>query len=93
MTRRAYSVSEVAQQLGVSERTVRRMADDGRLRVVKLGRLIRVPADALEVLLDVPAVRPKQSARSRAATAWLDSIRESGPPAVPVRSAPDSRTA
>jgi len=65
--------------LGMSTRTVQRMADDGRLRVIRIGRLVRVPADALAALLgEKPTIKPKISATERAAVAWLDSLLESG---------------
>ena len=43
-----WSVREAAQQLGgVSTRTVSRMIERGELPVVRVGRLLRVPADAV----------------------------------------------
>lgn len=40
------TVPQVAENWQVSERTVRRMIADGRLRVVRLGRSIRIPPEA-----------------------------------------------
>jgi excisionase family DNA binding protein len=41
-------MDEAARQLGdVSPRTVRRMVDRGELPTVKVGRLVRIPADAV----------------------------------------------
>jgi excisionase family DNA binding protein len=44
-------VAEVAKRLRVDPRTVRRMIDRGDLRGVRVGRLYRVPVDALEAYL------------------------------------------
>lgn len=37
-----FSVKEVAQELGVSERTVRRWICEGQLRAHRFGRIVRV---------------------------------------------------
>ena len=50
---RALSLEDVAQRLDVHVSTVRRMLKDGRLKGVKLGRVIRVPVTELERVLDV----------------------------------------
>ena len=42
-----WSLDETAKQLAVSKRTVRRLIDSGQLPVCHIGRLIRVPADAV----------------------------------------------
>ncbi len=42
-----YSVKEVAQQCGLSEKTVRRMVESGRLRSLRAGRSIRISHDEL----------------------------------------------
>ena len=50
---RLYSVTETAEILNVSEKTVRRMIEDGRLRHVTIGRLIRItPADFEDFIRD-----------------------------------------
>jgi excisionase family DNA binding protein len=47
MSNRPYrTAAEVAQELGVSLRTVRRWVADGRLRVTRVGRSVRIPVDA-----------------------------------------------
>jgi len=43
------TVSQVAENWRVSQRTVRRMIADGRLPVVRLGRAVRVPAKAVSL--------------------------------------------
>jgi excisionase family DNA binding protein len=45
------TVPEVAEILRVSPRTVRRMIDDKRLPVVRLGRAVRVRLEALAALI------------------------------------------
>jgi len=42
-----WSVNEVARQLDISSRTVFRLIERGELPRVKLGRLVRVPAEAV----------------------------------------------
>ncbi len=44
-------VSEAADILRLSPRTVRRMIDDGRLPVVRFGRAVRIRPAALAALL------------------------------------------
>jgi excisionase family DNA binding protein len=41
---RLLTVVQVAENWQVSQRTVRRMIDDGRLPVVRLGRAVRISA-------------------------------------------------
>ena len=38
------TVRQVAENWQLSERTVRRMTEDGRLPVVRIGRAVRIPA-------------------------------------------------
>ncbi|BDD83454.1 hypothetical protein TPB0596_32170 [Tsukamurella pulmonis] len=46
------SISQAAQQLGVSERTIRRRVADGTLRARRFGpRLIRIEAAALDEVM------------------------------------------
>ena len=50
MTERAFlTVPQAAKVLQVSDVTVRRMIDRGELRARRCGRLIRIPADALDL--------------------------------------------
>lgn len=51
-TRRTYTIKEVAQMLGVCERTVKRRWQDGTFpRPIKgLGRVVRFAADAIDRL-------------------------------------------
>jgi excisionase family DNA binding protein len=43
------TVSQVAENWRVSQRTVRRMIADGRLPVVRLGRAVRIPTKAMSL--------------------------------------------
>jgi excisionase family DNA binding protein len=38
------TVRQVAENWQVSERTVRRMTEDGRLPVIRIGRAVRIPS-------------------------------------------------
>ena len=49
--RLAYSMREVGQLIGMCERSVWSLVQSGQLRAVKLGRLVRIPADAVAELL------------------------------------------
>jgi excisionase family DNA binding protein len=40
------TVQQVAGDWQVSQRTIRRMIADGRLRVIRIGRAVRIPANA-----------------------------------------------
>jgi len=51
LERKAYSPKEVQEMLGISQTTVYRWLESGRLPAVKIGKLWRIPADALEELL------------------------------------------
>lgn len=48
---RAYTLPEAAERLGVSTRTLQRMAAKGDLRLARLGSATRVPASELARLL------------------------------------------
>jgi excisionase family DNA binding protein len=46
------TASEVAEILNISVRSVRRMIDDGRLSVVRIGRAVRVRPEAIAALIE-----------------------------------------
>jgi excisionase family DNA binding protein len=50
-----YSVKEVAQQCHLSEKTIRRHIESGRLRIQRVGRAIRIPHAELLIFLGLPA--------------------------------------
>ena len=43
------TVRQVAENWQVSERTIRRMIGDGRIRVVRIGRAVRIPGKAVKL--------------------------------------------
>ncbi|HYN55567.1 MAG TPA: helix-turn-helix domain-containing protein [Motilibacterales bacterium] len=49
---------EVQELLHIDRSTVYRMAEDGRLPAIRVGRSWRFPADRIEALLDTPAADP-----------------------------------
>ena len=51
--RLAYSMREHADLMGVSERTVYAWIKSGKLRAIKIGRLVRIPHDAAMEMLEV----------------------------------------
>jgi excisionase family DNA binding protein len=53
-----FTVREVAGQLGVHPETIRRLIHDGRLDAVRVGRVLRVDADALQGFLARQRVKP-----------------------------------
>jgi excisionase family DNA binding protein len=50
--RLAYSMREHADAMGVSERTVYAWIKTGKLRALKIGRLVRIPHDAAMEMLE-----------------------------------------
>jgi excisionase family DNA binding protein len=50
-TRRAVTVMEAARTLGVSRVHAYRLVADGTLPSFRLGRVVRIPADAIEAML------------------------------------------
>jgi excisionase family DNA binding protein len=52
------TVRQVAGQLGVHPETVRRLIHAGRLRAVRVGRVLRVDAAEVDVFLARQRVRP-----------------------------------
>ncbi len=51
--RLAYSMQEVADLYGVSDRTVYTWIKTGKLRAIKVNRLVRIPREAVAELLEV----------------------------------------
>lgn len=48
----AYTIRECAEALRISERTVRRAIAAGKLQVIRVGRLVRVPAESLRQFVE-----------------------------------------
>lgn len=61
VTESLYSVRQVADTLGVHPETIRRLIHDGRLEAVRIGRVLRVDADALAGFVARQRVKPVRS--------------------------------
>jgi excisionase family DNA binding protein len=59
----AYTDAEVSSLLRVSKRTVYRLRKSGALRAVRIGRAVRIPADALAQFLQLQTERPQVGGR------------------------------
>ncbi len=58
-----YTIKEVQATLKVSQATIYRMVYDGRLPHIRIGKLVRVPAEAVRELIEKgvePANTPKR---------------------------------
>lgn len=53
-----YSVRQVADTLGVHPETIRRLIHDGRLDAVRIGRVLRVEANALAGFVARQRIKP-----------------------------------
>ena len=51
-TRRFYTVSEIAERLHLSTRTIRRLIERGELDAYRIGRLIRISPDGLQRFIE-----------------------------------------
>ncbi len=47
-----FSIAAAAELLGISKRTVERRISDGSIRVLRLGRVVRIPVSELHRLID-----------------------------------------
>ena len=54
------SVRDVAEQLGVHPETIRRLIHDGRLDAVRVGRVLRVHREAVDLFLARQRVKPSR---------------------------------
>ncbi len=58
------SVDEVAELLGTTVRFPRRLIEERRIRFVKVGRHVRIPASALVEFIESGTVEPRRVRRS-----------------------------
>ncbi|MFF3412818.1 excisionase family DNA-binding protein [Streptomyces sp. NPDC002742] len=58
MTEQHLSVDQVAELLGTSVRFPRRLIEERRIRYVKVGRHVRIPASAVDEFLAARTVEP-----------------------------------
>ena len=54
LERRAWTIREVAQQLGIPIRTAYHAAQVGEIRAVRIGGRVLVPVDEIDRLLEQP---------------------------------------
>jgi excisionase family DNA binding protein len=54
------SVRDVAEQLGVHPETIRRLIHNGRLDAVRVGRVLRVHREAVDLFLARQRVKPSR---------------------------------
>ncbi len=64
-TKRLYSLEEVAEQLDVSAKTVRRLIAANHLRGTYVGRQVRVRPEDLDFYLEGAASKPQTLLRMR----------------------------
>jgi excisionase family DNA binding protein len=76
MEDRNLSLSAVAGTLGVSERTVRRWIQSGKLRAYKPGRDYRIPQSAVRELVEESEISPKALRRSSLEPSLLNGLEE-----------------
>ncbi|MDO0935006.1 helix-turn-helix domain-containing protein [Streptomyces sp. DG2A-72] len=65
MADRLLTVAEAGEMLGTSERFVRRLVAERRIRYVKLGRPVRIPESAVAEYIDARTVEPVRRTRAR----------------------------
>ncbi|MFE7937527.1 excisionase family DNA-binding protein [Streptomyces griseoincarnatus] len=65
MNDRYLSVDQVAELLGTSVRFPRRLIEERRIRYVKIGRYVRIPASAVEEFITSHTVEPRRRPRAR----------------------------
>ena len=52
LERKAYSPREVQEMLGIGKATIYRWLYSGKIKAVKIGKMWRIPAEAVEELLN-----------------------------------------
>jgi excisionase family DNA binding protein len=76
MEERHVPLSTVAGRLGVSERTVRRWIQAGKLKATRPGRDYRIPESAVQALIEEGEVSPKALRRSSLEPTLLNGLEE-----------------
>lgn len=64
MNDRYLSVDQVAELLGTTARFPRRLVEERRIRYVKVGRHVRIPASAVEEFITAHTVEPIRPCRA-----------------------------
>lgn len=62
---RLLTVVQAAESLNTSQRFVRRLVDERRIRFVHVGRHVRIPASALDAFIEAGTVEPVLVRRGR----------------------------
>lgn len=57
------TLDQAGERLGTGVRFARRLVAERRIRFVKLGRHVRIPADALQEFIDQSTVQPMRPLR------------------------------
>ncbi|MEU2863538.1 excisionase family DNA-binding protein [Streptomyces mirabilis] len=65
MTDRYLSVDQVAALLGTTTRFPRRLIEERRIRYVKVGRHVRIPASAVDEFIESHTIEPIRRPRAR----------------------------
>ncbi|MCT9109159.1 excisionase family DNA-binding protein [Streptomyces mirabilis] len=65
MTDRYLSVEQVAALLGTTARFPRRLIEERRIRYVKVGRHVRIPASAVDEFIESHTIEPIRRPRAR----------------------------
>jgi excisionase family DNA binding protein len=60
---RLLNVNEVAELLGTTVRFPRRLIEERRIRFVKVGRHVRIPASALAEFIEAGTIEPRRRRR------------------------------
>lgn len=45
-----YSIDEVAEILGLSSQTIRKLVKEGRIKAIRLGHAYRIPMESIQAL-------------------------------------------
>ena len=64
MTQRLLSISEAAEMLGVCPDTIRRLADKGKLKIVRVARRVLVPVEEIDRIAAQGDSRGEQRTRT-----------------------------
>ena len=59
------TVAEAAVALNTSQRFIRRIVDERRIRFVRVGRHVRIPQSALDQFVEAGTVQPVLARRGR----------------------------
>lgn len=61
MEDRFYTIDEVAELLGLSSQTIRKLVKEGRIKAIRLGHAYRIPMESIENLKNEIFKTPKEN--------------------------------